>query len=1021
MFTNRRLRTGTGRRASVDCRYAIDLLEPRLLLSAAISNLASFNSNERGQFPEDALISSGNTLYGTTYGGGPENYGTVFSVPITGGAPTTLAYFSSKAVGVWPVAGLILSGNTLYGTTSEGGSGNDGVIFSLSTTGGTVAVLASFLGSNGDEPDSTLLLSGTTLYGTTILGGADNDGTVYSLPITGGTPDVLASFNRTDGYDANSSLILSGTTLYGVTGGGGALGDGVVFSLPITGGIPNGLASFNGADGAFPDGGLLLSGSTLYGTTSQGGSASDGTVFSLPIAGGTPGTLASFGGSTNGMQVESSLILSGSNLYGAAESGGPSGDGTVFSVPFTGGIVSVLAAFNGADGANPDAGLLLVGSELYGTAYGGGSANEGAVFSVPLTGGTPTVLTQMGIDDGYEAEGGLIFSGGTIYGTTSEGGADNDGEVYSLPVSGGFPTILASFDGTDGENPEAALLLSGATLYGTTTIGGANGDGAVFSLPISGGTPTVLASFNLTDGLYPDSNLILSGTTLYGTTQAGGAFGNSGTIFSLPITGGTPNDLASFNFTDGSDPTGGLILSGTTFYGTTTNGGSNDDGTVFSLSITGGTPQDLCVFNGSDGEDPECQLVLLDGYLYGTTFEGGGSADDGVVFSVPATGGMETVLATFNGSNGSNPQGGLTVDPAGNLYGTTTSGGTYNAGVVYQVSVGMNTFSVDAPFPRPFAPDCQSSMIADAHGNLYGTGEGAGYYGMGEVFMVTGTGFVTDVWVGGTSNAWNNPANWSKDAMPGLNDNPYIGGATVNAPAGINTGILTLSNATLKLGSYTGESILSGLIIGNNGVLDIQNNMVIINYGSGSDPRSTILSDLFSGSNDGAWNGTMGIISSTAAVGANYGVGFADGADGVDSNLASGQIEISYAQYGDITLQGSVNAADFSILSANFGRAVTNGWESGDFTYQGAVNSQDFSLLSADFGQTGIGEETESPLAVFATSSVPTSTANTMAIQPWANRIAAVIVPSDDPDTGLNSIGLILNKPAKNRGDRRWI
>ena len=97
------------------------------------------------------------------------------------------------------------------------------------------------------------------------------------------------------------------------------------------------------------------------------------------------------------------------------------------------------------------------------------------------------------------------------------------------------------------------LTLSGSTLYGTTSAGGANGDGTIFSIPVTGGTPTTLLSFNGTDGEDPYGSLTLSGSTLYGMTSAGGANGD-GTIFSIPVTGGTPTTLFSFNGTDGDEP-----------------------------------------------------------------------------------------------------------------------------------------------------------------------------------------------------------------------------------------------------------------------------------------------------------------------------------------------------------------------------------------------------------------------------------------------------------------------------------
>jgi uncharacterized repeat protein (TIGR03803 family) len=349
--------------------------------------------------------------------------------------------------------------------------------------------------------------------------------------------------------------------------------------------------------------------------------------------------------------------------------------------------------------------------------------------------------------DGATPQAGLILSGGTLYGTTEYGGATDGegpaslgyGEVFSVPVTGGTPTILTSFNGTsDGAYPLADLTLSGTTLYGTTSGGGASGNGEVFSIPTSAvnGTPTGLGSFNgTTTGAGPGGGLILSGSTLYGTTGGGGASGD-GEVFSLPITGGTPNVLGSFTGTaNGSGPGSDLILSGTTLYGTTRNGGANSDGAVFSESISGGTPVRLASFNRTDGQFPESSLVLSGGTLYGTTGSGGGNGV-GVVFSLPVTGGTPNDLTSFTQIDGSSPDAGLILSGS-TLFGTTensitsfgevfsipTSGGTPN--ILAQLN------STDGEFP--VAP-----LVMDSSGNLYGTASQGGTGGnAGAVFVLS--------------------------------------------------------------------------------------------------------------------------------------------------------------------------------------------------------------------------------------------------------------------------------------------
>jgi uncharacterized repeat protein (TIGR03803 family) len=360
------------------------------------------------------------------------------------------------------------------------------------------------------------------------------------------------------------------------------------------------LGSFNGTNGGYggPCGGLTLIGPTLYGTASNGGTSNDGAVFSIPVGGGTPAVLGPFSASS-GFSSSGSLTLIGSTLYGTAGNGGASGYGTVFSIPVGGGTPTALGSFNYSNGEHPYGSLTLIGSTLYGTTLqGGAGGGYGAVFSIPVGGGTPTALGSFKGSNGFGPSGGLTLIGSTLYGTTNEGGAKGDGTVFSIPVGGGTPTDLGSFSGSNGQTPEGGLTLIGSTLYGTTYQGGASNDGTVFSIPVGGGSPTAVGSFNGSNGSNPRASLALSadGSTLYGTTQLGGA-GGDGTVFSIPVGGGTPTALVSFNGGNGEWSLGDLTLSadGSTFYGTTEIGGANNDGTVFALTLPTPEPAALAL------------------------------------------------------------------------------------------------------------------------------------------------------------------------------------------------------------------------------------------------------------------------------------------------------------------------------------------------------------------------------------------------------------------------------------------
>jgi uncharacterized repeat protein (TIGR03803 family) len=254
-----------------------------------------------GNKPGDAaspwapLVYVGGLLYGTTASGGASGAdGTAFSVT-TGGKTKVLHSFCTGADGCGPVAGLIDVNGTLYGTTPRGGrygvahNGNDGTVFSITTTGKARTLHNFGKGYDGYSPKASLIDLTGALYGTTAYGGAYGSGTVFSIT-TSGKYKIVYSFGRPgssccDGENPWAGLINVNGTLYGTTAGGGALGVGTVFSV-TTGGAEKVLHNFGDVgDGYGPYSALTEVNGTLFGTTECGGAYNScivgGTVFAL--------------------------------------------------------------------------------------------------------------------------------------------------------------------------------------------------------------------------------------------------------------------------------------------------------------------------------------------------------------------------------------------------------------------------------------------------------------------------------------------------------------------------------------------------------------------------------------------------------------------------------------------------------------------------------------------------------------------------------------------------------------------
>ena len=364
-----------------------------------------------------------------------------------------------------------------------------------------------------------------------------------------------------------------------------------------------------------------------------------------------------------------------------------------------------------------------------------------AVYPAPAQ--TENVLHSFsGKPDGANPVAGVILDArGNLYGTTDNGGASALGSVFKVAPSG-VETVLYSFAGqADGENPYAGLVRgTGGYLYGATLYSQDNVSyGTVFKVSPSG-THTVLYTFSGgADGADPyGENLIFDRSgNLYGTGYSGGTY-EHGVVFELTAAG---TETALYSFTgglDGDRPYAGVIRDRLgNLYGTTLQGGAFGLGTVYMVTPSG-TETVLHDFaGGSDGATPYAGLVLdRTGNLYGTTSRGG-SSNAGTVFKVSRSG-SEIVLYSFTGgADGNQPVAGLIFDRLGNLYGTTPGGGAFGVGTVFKLSPSgtetvLYSFTGGADGNEPF-----SGLVIDGQGILYGTTVGGGAFGVGTVYRVT--------------------------------------------------------------------------------------------------------------------------------------------------------------------------------------------------------------------------------------------------------------------------------------------
>jgi uncharacterized repeat protein (TIGR03803 family) len=787
--------------------------------SSTPTTLWSFTGGSDGSNPFAGLISdAAGDLFGTTASGGTNGGGTVFELVNTGTVgspaysdpPTTLSSFTGGTAGSGSPGGLISdAAGDLFGTTGGVFEGGDGTVFEFVNTGsvsspiysGTSTTLWSFWGGGGAYPNALISDAAGDLFGTTFFSGPGetghgtvfelvNSGTVSSRVYSGG-PTTLYTFTggNDGGYPLGNLFSDAAGDLFGTTSDNGAYDNGTVFELVNSGTASSPvystlttLWSFTGGDdGRGSDAGLISDAAgDLFGTTPVGGPADGGTVFELVNSGtvsspvyGTLKTLWTFaGGSPDSSYATASLSFDAAgDLLGTTAYGGLNGDGTVFELVNVGTVSSPVYV----DAAAVDQTTSVINYDpIVGTVAGQTTRSEAPV--------TP-------------------FSGVTIT-DLHDGGTDID--TLSITLTGGGGTL------TDGAGFTGTSTLSGSsgsyTLTGTAADITSELDALSFTPTAGGPNTTSTTTFNLINtnpitGPSPSDNTTTVANTdpavaptITGTQADQTTAWGPGTPFSgVTITDANPGatDTLSITLTGG----GGTLADGAGFTGTSTLTVSGDgytltgtaaditselDALSFTPAATGPnltsttsfTLRDTSIllsipgsFNGTDGANPYAGLISdASGNLFGTTVSGGANGD-GTVFelvnngtlSSPVYSGPPTTLYSFTGGNdGGSPYAGLISDAAGDLFGTTDSGGADGSGTVFEL---VNSGTVSNPVYSAqtlysftgyagHSANPTAGLISDAAGDLFGTTQygnvdGNPYGGNGSVFELVNSGTVS--------------------------------------------------------------------------------------------------------------------------------------------------------------------------------------------------------------------------------------------------------------------------------------
>ncbi len=766
--------------------------------AASVNVLHTFGvlTNVTGMNPQAKLVAGPDgTLYGTAMENSPYS-GVIFKIGSDGSRFMVLrALTTNDASGLF--SGLVLAGNTLYGTASGNNLADSGKVFKINTDGSGFGVLHTFdpsVAGEGLHPVGALILSGSTLYGATSNGGAFQAGSLFAVNTNGSGYTNFFSVDSSIGFPAGR-LLLAGNRLYGALRGVEAEGStpGSIFAINTDGTGFTNIYVFSpfgyyptNTDGGSPNGGLILSNGTLYGTALTGGVNGWGTVFSVRTNGSQFTELHEFTADQSASAAQlpnGELSLVGNTLYGTTAGDYYEYDpqsvqsGSVFEINTDGSGYANLHSFGdaafenyylniytNADGVQPLAGVVVCANQLFGVAAQAGPGTAGTLFRLNTDGAAFAVLNAFSppgaTQDGAAPESGLVISGNTLYGGTTTAGPAGFGTIFRIkPDGSGFGTVCL-------QGSWGAPAISNNVIY---SLGGYTG----YSVNTDGSGLT-----NFYTSGYSETGPVLSGNKLYGVSggaidyvgpDGGIEFATLGSVFALDLDGRLTN---IYNFTGGGDggyPISRLLLSGNTLYGATA--GFAVPGftpvvpsTIFKVNVDGSGFAVLHTFPQIDyyvspGDGPFAGLTLSGNTLYGTTYAGGNG--QGTIFSVTTNGDGFTNLYTFSGGDGANPDATLILS-SNVLYGTTQDGGGAGFGTVFSVNTDGSAFNSIYSFTNGLDganPAGENVLIGKT---LFGATKNGGLSGNGGVVFALNLAQSPRLNIqlisGATVLTWSNPA-----------------------------------------------------------------------------------------------------------------------------------------------------------------------------------------------------------------------------------------------------------------------
>lgn len=629
------------------------------------------------------------------------------------------------------MGGVMLHGQGVYqmwGMTQYPGS-KSGALFNLDANGNNYREDYAFnLTNQGAAPIFTKLsLYNGKFYGVTSEGGAYNMGVIFQWDPLSNSYINKFDFNDDSGIQPSGSLTLFNDKFYGMAFGGGANGKGTIFEWDPTTNVYTKKFDFDGINGRNPQSDLYELNGKLYGIT-LGGIYDKGIILEWDP------TLNVFTKeydfkSRNEGYPNGYLTVYNAKLYGTSDDSNP--DGFIFEFDPILKQLNPKLYFSKNDGSNPKGKLTVVNGKFYGCTSNGGLNNSGVIYEWNPKDNSYVKRYDFLGDGPYYERSGLTFIDSAFYGIASFDGISY--WLYSWDYLTNSITNRMHFDWLNGDEPKGDLAVFEEKLYGLTKHGGLSDDGVIFQFDPKNNSYTKKVDFNLPglNGANPLGSVTPYNGKLYGFTGTGG--NGYGVLFEFDPIAKKYTKKIDFDGITSNYNTNSLSLWKNKFYGITNLLHSNS--LIFEWDPKTNIYTKKVAINGEEGFNAFGSLTLFQDKFYGMTREGG--SGHGVIFEYNPGTNKFTKKIDLSSNTGSAPVADLVLYQ-NKFYGTTLSGGKNNGGTIFEWDPVTNILTKKIDFDSPYYPyghgHISYGSLTPFNNRFYGTTSQGGKYDRGVIF-----------------------------------------------------------------------------------------------------------------------------------------------------------------------------------------------------------------------------------------------------------------------------------------------